>query len=96
MLASLSGEEPAPGLWRETAQQMLSTRLADPARSLTAFVVDSPHRPGTLAACVVGVVECRLPSPDSPTGEVGYVFSVATDPDHRRSLTPRVLTRHGG
>jgi ribosomal protein S18 acetylase RimI-like enzyme len=84
MLASLPGEPPAPGPWQQATLQILRTRLADPAGSLIAFVVDSPDQEGTLAACVVGVVEYRLPSPTIPTGATGYVFSVATDPGHRR------------
>nr|WP_240942955.1 GNAT family N-acetyltransferase [Planosporangium thailandense] len=104
MLSSLGGTEPAPGPWRDTAVQILRTRLVDPDGALAAFVVDAPDRdapdrdapdrdapdgdgqgrPASLAACVVGLVEQRLPSPANPTGEVGYVFSVATDPDHRR------------
>jgi GNAT superfamily N-acetyltransferase len=84
MLASVTGEEPAPGPWLETSVRMLRTRLAEPDGSLAAFVVDSPHQPGTLAACVVGVIESRLGSPENSAGEMGYVFSVMTDPDHRR------------
>jgi GNAT superfamily N-acetyltransferase len=83
MLASM-GREPTPGPWQEAAAQTLRSRLAEPDGSMTAFVVDSPHRPGMLAACVVGVIENRLAGPDNPTGKLGYVFSVATDPDHRR------------
>ncbi|MCW2640042.1 MAG: family N-acetyltransferase [Dactylosporangium sp.] len=84
MLASIGGEEPADGPWRETTLGTLRTRLAEPDGSLAVFVVDSPDQPGTLAACVVGVIESRLGSPDNSAGEMGYVFSVATDPDHRR------------
>jgi GNAT superfamily N-acetyltransferase len=84
ILTSVAGEEPAPGAWRETTVRTLHSRLAEPDGSLVAFVVDSPHQPGTLAACVIGVIEDQLGSPDNPTGETGYVFSVATDPDHRR------------
>jgi GNAT superfamily N-acetyltransferase len=82
MLASITGEELAPGPWQETTVRTLRTRLAD--GSLVAFVVDAPQEPGKLAACVLGVIEHRLGSPDNPTGELGYVFSVATDPGHRR------------
>ncbi|GAA1819384.1 GNAT family N-acetyltransferase [Planosporangium flavigriseum] len=84
MLASLDGTEPAAGPWQEAALRSLRTRLAEPAGSLVAFVVDAPHQPGALASAVVGVIERRLPSPDNPAGDTGYVFSVATDPQHRR------------
>ncbi|MGC9667802.1 GNAT family N-acetyltransferase [Planosporangium sp. 12N6] len=84
MLSSVSGQEPAPGPWLEMTARTLRTRLADPDGSLAGFVVDAPGRPGTLAACVLGSIELRLGSPENPSGEMGYVFSVATDPDHRR------------
>jgi GNAT superfamily N-acetyltransferase len=84
MLASLTGEDPVDGPWREAALRTLRGGLAHPDGTLVAFVVDSARRPGRLAACVVGAVEYRLAAPDNPTGETGYVFSVATDPDERR------------
>jgi GNAT superfamily N-acetyltransferase len=84
MLSSISGAVLPSGPWQEAAAQSLRIRLAEPDGTLMAFVVDSPHRVGMLAACVVGVVEHRLASPENPTGEIGYVFNVATDPGHRR------------
>ncbi|GII25396.1 GNAT family N-acetyltransferase [Planosporangium mesophilum] len=84
MLASLTGEEPVDGPWREAALRTLRGALAEPDGTLVAFVVDSARRPGRLAACVLGAVECRLASPENPTGVTGHVFSVATDPDERR------------
>jgi GNAT superfamily N-acetyltransferase len=67
--------------WRAPARQTLIRRLGTPA--MAAFVVDRPDGAG-LAACVVGTIETRLGSPGDPAGRVGYVFSVATDPDMRR------------
>lgn len=84
MLADLAGRDPEPGRWQRSALLTLRERLAEPGDSLAAFVVDKPRRPGELAACVVGVVERRLAGPDDPTGQVGYVFNVATDPGYRR------------
>ena len=84
MLAAVNGVEPEPGQWQVAAVETLCQRLADPDGSLAAFVVDQPDGPGGLAACAVGVIECRLPSPDNPRGEVGYVFNVATDAAYRR------------
>jgi ribosomal protein S18 acetylase RimI-like enzyme len=69
--------------WCEPARQSLGKRLADPASSLAAYVVDRPGGTG-LAACAVGLIEERLGSPANPFGLSGYVFSVATDPDQRR------------
>jgi ribosomal protein S18 acetylase RimI-like enzyme len=84
MLAAMNGLEPEPRLWQEAAVETLCQRLADPDGSLVALVVDKPDGAGELAACVVGVIECRLGGPDNPSGEIGYVFNVATDPGYRR------------
>jgi GNAT superfamily N-acetyltransferase len=84
MFGSVDGCEPAPGRWQQIAEATLRKRLADPDGSLAAFVVDRPEELGTLAACAVGVIECRLGDPDNPTGQIGYVFNVATDREYRR------------
>jgi GNAT superfamily N-acetyltransferase len=84
MLAAMNGDEPEPGPWQESAAHTLRERLAEPAASLAAFVVDKPDGSGELAACAVGVIERRLGGPDNPSGVVGYVFNVATDPGCRR------------
>ena len=89
MLTSVNGYAPTPGPWIEAAEHTLRERLADPAGSLMAFVVDkddqlSGDQPAGLATCVVGVIEHRLPSPDNPSGGFGYVFNVATDAAYRR------------
>ncbi|NEC86819.1 GNAT family N-acetyltransferase [Streptomyces sp. SID12501] len=63
--------------WQSASLATVTGRLADPSGGFAAFVVDHPERPGSLAALVVGTVEYRI-------GRVGYVFSVATDPDARR------------
>lgn len=90
MLAGLTGAEPADGPWQQTGATLLRERLD---AGFTAFVVDDPGVPGRLAACVVGIVEQRLPSPGNPTGRAGYVFSVATDPRHRRRGYSRACMR---
>jgi len=54
------------------------------AGGLVAFVVDDPERPGRLAACAIGTLDERLPSPDTPVRLVGHVSNVCTDPDRRR------------
>jgi len=83
MLAAMNGHD-VPGPWQDTARATLRQRLAEPDDSLAAYVVSNPDRPAALAACVVGVVESRLSGPDKPTGEVGSIFNVATDPGYRR------------
>lgn len=94
MLAGVQGHDPEPGSWIEAAEKTLRERLADPDGSLAVFVVDkdvpppgtepSGRQPAGLAACVVGVIEHRLPSPSNPGGDSGYVFNVATDSAYRR------------
>jgi GNAT superfamily N-acetyltransferase len=84
MLADVDGREPEPGEWRAIAEETLRKGLADPDGPMAAFVVEQPERRGGLAACVIGVIERRLGSPQNPTGESGYVYNVATDRDHRR------------
>jgi GNAT superfamily N-acetyltransferase len=70
-----------PGPWQAQALEDFRSGLG--AGRITAFVVDADE-PGRLAACVVGVVEHRVASPTNPSGRIGYVFSVATDPAYRR------------
>lgn len=82
MLRGIGGDDPGDD-WCEPARQILIERLAAAAPTMAAFVVDRPDG-GGLAACVVGTVEQRLGGPGDPAGRVGYVFSVATDPDQRR------------
>jgi GNAT superfamily N-acetyltransferase len=94
MLAAMAGHtrparcqdrgNPATTVWQAYAERTLRMWLADPDRPMTALVVDDPESPGRLASCAVGVIEQRLSGPDNLSGAVGYVFSVATDPVHRR------------
>ncbi|GLY06137.1 N-acetyltransferase [Actinoplanes sp. NBRC 101535] len=69
--------------WREPVRESFARRLAEPVPALAAYVVDRPDG-GGLAACAVGLIEERLGNPVDPSGRVGYVMSVATDPDMRR------------
>ncbi|MEU0671404.1 GNAT family N-acetyltransferase [Streptomyces sp. NPDC006172] len=70
--------------WHAESLPGLRRRLAEPDGDFGAFVVDSPERPGKLAALVVGTVEYRIGRAGNPHGSVGFVFSVATDPSARR------------
>ncbi|GGR30109.1 hypothetical protein GCM10010251_52660 [Streptomyces aurantiogriseus] len=67
--------------WHIESLPVLRQRLAEPDGDFGAFVVDHPERPGALAALVVGTVEYRIGRAGNPHGTVGFVFSVATDPD---------------
>ncbi|MFI1070312.1 GNAT family N-acetyltransferase [Streptomyces puniciscabiei] len=70
--------------WHAESLPTLRGRLAGPDGDFAAFVVDHPDRPGALAALVAGTLEYRIGKAGNPHGRVGYVFSVATDPDARR------------
>ncbi|MFC3345893.1 GNAT family N-acetyltransferase [Streptomyces echinoruber] len=83
MLDSVRGGNPATD-WQAESLPTLRARLAEPDGDFAAFVVDHPERPGTLAALVAGTVDYRIGRTGNPLGIVGYVFSVATDPDARR------------
>jgi len=70
--------------WHAESLPTVRSRLADPDGGFAAFVVDHPERLGALAALAVGTIEYRIGRKGNPHGRVGYVFSVATDPDVRR------------
>lgn len=53
----------------------------------TFVAVDATDRP---IAVAVGVVDRRLPSPRRPTGLIGYLEWLATDPRHRRRGAARL------
>ncbi|MFB6393664.1 GNAT family N-acetyltransferase [Polymorphospora lycopeni] len=104
MLRAMGIGDPGAEDWQPVALRSLRDRLAEPDGSLVAFVVDQPAAPDDqpvdpagstgpprLAACVVGVVERRLGTPDNPSGEIGYVFNVSTDPGYRRRGYSRAL-----
>ncbi|MER5181289.1 GNAT family N-acetyltransferase [Streptomyces sp. NPDC002896] len=73
-----------PTDWHAASIITIRGRLADPDGDFAAFVVDHPDRPGVLATMVAGTMEYRIGRAGNPHGAVGYVFSVATDPDQRR------------
>ncbi|MFH7336049.1 GNAT family N-acetyltransferase [Streptomyces sp. KHY 26] len=70
--------------WQAESLPLVRERLAEADGDFAAFVVESPERPGGLAALAAGTVDYRVGSPRDPRGRVGTVFSVATDPDARR------------
>ncbi|WP_405947703.1 GNAT family N-acetyltransferase [Streptomyces prunicolor] len=82
MIDSMAGSDPGTD-WHAESLPTLRGRLASD-EDFGAFVVDHPERPGALAALVVGTIEYRIGKAGNPHGKVGYVFSVATDPDARR------------
>jgi GNAT superfamily N-acetyltransferase len=70
--------------WHALALPTLRERLAGSDGDFVAFVVDHPDRPGALAALAVGEIEYRIGNARNPRGRIGFVHSVATDPDARR------------
>ncbi len=64
--------------WQRACATVLAGRLGD--GSLRALVVDGESGP---AACGMGVVDHRLPSPYNASGLVGHVFGIVTAPPYR-------------
>jgi GNAT superfamily N-acetyltransferase len=79
--------------WHAESLPTVRRRLADADGGFAAFVIDHPARPGALAALVAGTIEYRIGRAGNPHGSVGYVFSVATDPDMRRRGYARACMR---
>ncbi len=90
MISSVFGPI-ADSSWQQPCIEAFRAALADPDGPLQAFVTDATDEPGVLAACSVGVVERRLPSPSSPLGLHGYILSVATDCRYRRQGHARAV-----
>lgn len=85
MIESVRGTD--DGSWQATAAAILERELS--AGTMVAVVVDSPH--GGLAACGVGMLAQRLPSPGCPDGRYGYIQSMCTDERHRRQGLARLV-----
>ncbi|MDN0194474.1 GNAT family N-acetyltransferase [Streptomyces sp. S.PNR 29] len=84
MIDSMSAEGPSSAEWHAESLPTLRARLAEPDGEFAAFVVGHPERPERLAALAAGTLEYRIGRAGNPHGRIGYVFSVATDPDARR------------
>jgi ribosomal protein S18 acetylase RimI-like enzyme len=72
------------GKWGEMDMQGEPSEMSSGQGDATARTAQGGGTAPALAACATGTVELRLPGPDNPTGLMGYVFNVATDPDLRR------------
>ena len=78
MFAEL-GTTDIPASWAADLRECLSRRLGN---DVAAFVaVDDDDTP---VAAAVGVIDHRLPSPRRPSGDIGYVEWLVTDPGYRR------------
>jgi ribosomal protein S18 acetylase RimI-like enzyme len=72
--------------WRESLAGVLAEQLT--AEGMRILVVDGDEG---LAACGVGSIEQRLPSPRAHNGRVGQVYGVVTDPAYRRRGHSRAI-----
>jgi GNAT superfamily N-acetyltransferase len=84
LMASIYASPSPDDAWQPLASDTLRHRLAEADPTLLGFVVERPEEPGSLAACAFGTLEYRLGGPGNPSGRVGYIFNVVTDPEHRR------------
>ncbi|MCT2593987.1 GNAT family N-acetyltransferase [Streptomyces sp. N2-109] len=92
MFVAMYGRD-EPGAWQGDAEEAARRQLTGPRARLVGFVVDGdgagePH----LAACAMGRIEERLPSPRHPAGRVGFLFNVCTDPRYRGRGHARATT----
>ncbi|MEU2909346.1 GNAT family N-acetyltransferase [Streptomyces massasporeus] len=91
MIDSVFASDPSVA-WHGESLPTLRAELGEPDGDFTAFVVDHPERPGALACLVAGTTDYRIGKAGDPQGMVGFVFSVATDPDARRRGYARACT----
>jgi GNAT superfamily N-acetyltransferase len=88
MVSALFGPE-EEGPWTAETLARLARWFADPDARTAAFVVDAPDGQG-LAASVIGTFADQLPGSRNPSGLVGYVYGVSTDPRWQRLGCSRV------
>jgi ribosomal protein S18 acetylase RimI-like enzyme len=86
-LSETWGRVPAGDGWRAACERELRHGLAGTAMKV--LVIDGD---GGLAACGIGVIDRRLPSPYNPVGLVGHVFGIVTDPAYRGRGHARAIT----
>lgn len=68
--------------WKRATERHFEERLAEPEH-FAAFVVDAPGSGDRLAATAVGWVDRHLPSGPNPSGEIGHIANMSTDPEWR-------------
>ncbi|HWC82888.1 MAG TPA: GNAT family N-acetyltransferase [Pseudonocardiaceae bacterium] len=93
MWTTLDARKPEPGPWQENALTTLRNRLGEPDPTVAGFVVARPDGAAGLAACAMGGIEEWLPGPRNPSGRVGHVHSVSTEPLFRRRGYSRACMR---
>jgi ribosomal protein S18 acetylase RimI-like enzyme len=92
-LGDVWGSPPDGTQWRDRCTAELASQLS--AGTMMILVIDGESG---LAACGMGVVDQRLPSPYNPGGRVGHVFGVVTDPacrgrGHGRAIMQGLVAR---
>ena len=84
------GHDPANPEWESEGRRQIRERLGN---DLAVLVVEHPDG-GSLVSSAAGSVTRRLPGPHNPSGRVGFVQWVATEPAFRRRGFAR-LTMEG-
>jgi ribosomal protein S18 acetylase RimI-like enzyme len=88
-LASGWGPPTAGEGWRTACADAFARGIA--GDDMRIVVIDRDGT-GGLAACGLGVVDRRLPSPYNESGLVGHVFGIVTRPEYRRRGYARLVT----
>jgi ribosomal protein S18 acetylase RimI-like enzyme len=80
------GPPPTGVSWKDRCADALAEMLAHDSMRVTVIDVETG-----LAACGMGVIDRRLPTPYNPSGSVGHVFGVVTDPAYRKRGHARAI-----
>lgn len=81
------GQPPDGTDWRDACAAVLRDQLGEDGNRIV--VIDGA--PG-LAACGMGSIDRRLPSPHNPSGLIGYVLNIVTDRRYRHRGYARLIT----
>jgi ribosomal protein S18 acetylase RimI-like enzyme len=85
-LAQDWGPPTAGADWRQACAAAFAAQLA--SADMRVLVIDGD---GEVAACGLGVVDQRLPSPYNTSGRVGHVFGIVTRPGYRKRGYARAI-----
>jgi GNAT superfamily N-acetyltransferase len=102
LFTAMGRDMSGPAEWRDATVHTLKEALG--GDSMAVFVVDGEvdgqvdgqgngqgnGRPG-LAASGIGVIDRRLPGPETPNGRWGHISGMVTDPRHRRKGHARAI-----
>ncbi|WP_283136447.1 GNAT family N-acetyltransferase [Rhizohabitans arisaemae] len=85
-LAAGWGPPPSEVSWKDRCADALAGLLT--SDEMRIVVIDGTTG---LAACGMGAVDRRLPTPYNPSGLVGHVFGIVTDPAYRKRGHARAI-----